>query len=348
MGGLIQAKGAIIAAGGSALQDLGKKIAGDGKGGNTGGNISKITFLVSRGIKVALTPNWFPVLAGSGGYGPPTSTNFGGPKPSTEYGGAIGSGSGGGNNGPIGGGNSGPVVGISDGYGVPLAPVVGANGGSDGYGAPGPNGWGPSSAVGPAVGPAVYDEESAPALGGYGVGTVEEVDIAGLGNPRGNFASGSSSSAAAVSAGDSYGAPLADPIGAGSTAPIDEYGAPAGPILTDSSSPPEATAPIDEYGAPAAPVQDTYPAASAAEPASDSYGAPVADVLPAPSSPVGDSYGAPTSDVLPAPSAPVGDSYGAPTSDILPASSSAEVVAADSGYGAPAEAPLIQVAVRIF
>merc|ERR1711981_26677 len=82
----------------------------------------------------------------------------------------------------------------------------------------------------------------------------------------------------------------------------------------------EATAPIDEYGAPAAPVQDTYPAASAAEPASDSYGAPVADVLPAPSS-------------------PVGDSYGAPTSDILPASSSAEVVAADSGYGAPAEEP---------
>ena len=36
---MIQAKGAIIAAGGSALQDLGKKIAGDGKGGNTGGNI---------------------------------------------------------------------------------------------------------------------------------------------------------------------------------------------------------------------------------------------------------------------------------------------------------------------
>merc|ERR1712223_2175281 len=127
----------------------------------------------------------------------------------------------------------------------------------------------------------------------------EEVDIAGLGNPRGNFASGSSNSAAAVSAGDSYGAPLADPVGAGSTAPIDEYGAPAGPILTDSSSPPEATAPIDEYGAP-------------------------------------------TTDVLPASSAPVGDSYGAPTSDILPASSSAEVVAADSGYGAPAEAPLIQ------
>ena len=284
-------------------------------------------------------------LPGGAGYGPPTTTNFGGPKPSTEYGGAIGSGSGGGN-GPIGGGGS--VSGISDGYGVPLAPVVGANGGSDGYGAPGPNGWGPSSAVGPAVGPAVYDEESAPA--GYGVGSVEEVDIAGLGNTRGNFASGSS--AAAVSAGDSYGAPAADPIGSPSTAPIDEYGAPAGPILTDSSSPPEAVAPIDEYGAPAAPVlgpsppppvrDDFFPAASAVEPASDSYGAPVADVLPAPSSPVGDSYGAPTSDVLPAPSSPVGDSYGAPTSDVLPASSS-EVVAADSGYGAPADVPIIQV-----
>ena len=132
----------------------------------------------------------------------------------------------------------------------------------------------------------------------------------------------------------------------------DEYGAPAGPILTDSSSPPEAVAPIDEYGAPAAPVlgpsppppvrDDFFPAASAVEPASDSYGAPVADVLPAPSSPVGDSYGAPTSDVLPAPSSPVGDSYGAPTSDVLPASSS-EVVAADSGYGAPADVPIIQV-----
>ena len=166
------------------------------------------------------------------------------------------------------------------------------------------------------------------------------MDIAGLGNTRGNFASGSSSDA--VSAGDSYGAPLADPVSSGSSAPaIDEYGAPAGPILTDSSSPPEAVAPIDEYGAPAAPVQDTYPAASAAEPASDSYGAPTADVLPAPSSPAGDSYGAPTADVLPAPSSPVGDSYGAPTSDVLPASSSV-VVAADSGYGAPAEAPLIQ------
>ena len=176
------------------------------------------------------------------------------------------------------------------------------------------------------------------------MGSVEEVDIAGLGNPRGNFASGSSSSAAAVSAEDSYGAPLADPVSSGSSAPaIDEYGAPAGPILTDSSSPPEAVAPIDEYGAPAAPVQDTYPAASAAEPASDSYGAPTADVLPAPSSPAGDSYGAPTADVLPAPSAPVGDSYGAPTSDVLPASSSSAVVAADSGYGAPVDAPLIQV-----
>ena len=36
MGGLIQAKGAIIAAAGSGLQDLGKKIAGDGNGGNGG------------------------------------------------------------------------------------------------------------------------------------------------------------------------------------------------------------------------------------------------------------------------------------------------------------------------
>ena len=38
---MIQAKGAIIAAGGSALQNLGKKIAGDGNGGgNNGGNIA--------------------------------------------------------------------------------------------------------------------------------------------------------------------------------------------------------------------------------------------------------------------------------------------------------------------
>ena len=36
VGGLIQAKGAIIAAAGSGLQDLGKKIAGDGNGGNGG------------------------------------------------------------------------------------------------------------------------------------------------------------------------------------------------------------------------------------------------------------------------------------------------------------------------
>lgn len=37
VGGLIQTKGALIAAGGSALSDLGKKLAGDGGNGGNGG-----------------------------------------------------------------------------------------------------------------------------------------------------------------------------------------------------------------------------------------------------------------------------------------------------------------------
>lgn len=221
--------------------------------------------------------------------------------------------------------------------------MVSGNGGSEGYGAPGPDGWGPSSAVGPALSPQA----------GYGVGSVEPVDIGSIGgSPRAPFASGSAP--AAVAPIDSYGAPAADPIGGGSApvpvAPIDEYGAPAGPILDSSASEPEA---IDEYGAPAAPPLGPSGAASAPAPAAsapDSYGAPTADVLPASSVPVGvpaapasDGYGAPTADVLPAssnqaPAASAPNSYGAPTADVLPASSDTE----SNSYGAPADGPIIQ------
>ena len=249
------------------------------------------------------------------------------------------------------------------------------SGGSEGYGAPGPDGWGPSSAVGPAVGAPSYQDETVPALDGYGVGasqpaldgyggaasqqaldgygtgSVQDVDIASLG-PRGNFASGSSS-VAAVAAGDEYGAPAADPIGSNSDiSASDEYGAPAAPVLSGSQSAADPVSAGDEYGAPVAPVLTGSQSAADPVSAGDEYGAPAAPVIQdfAASSPAvsaSDEYGAPEAPVLQntAASAPVqsaSDSYGSPTADILPAPSQNNIVSADSGYGAPSGEPIIQ------
>ena len=46
VGGLIQTKGALIAAGGSALSDLGKKLAGDGNGGNGGKHVFSFDLMI--------------------------------------------------------------------------------------------------------------------------------------------------------------------------------------------------------------------------------------------------------------------------------------------------------------
>ena len=67
-------------------------------------------------------------------------TSYGGPKPSGGL--SLGLPD-------LGLGGAAGVAAPDDGYGVPAAPVVASNGGSDGYGAPSNEGYGPSSAVSP-------------------------------------------------------------------------------------------------------------------------------------------------------------------------------------------------------
>ena len=218
-------------------------------------------------------------------------TSYGGPRPS--------------------GGVSGGVAVPTDGYGVPAAPVVASSGGSDGYGAPSNEGYGPSSAVSPFSGapsaPSNNFADAEPALDSYGAPQADPI-----------------SSGSSLIAEDEYGAPQADPISSGSSVSAsDEYGAPqADPISSGSS-----VSASDDYGAPqATPISsgsESNYAASAPVAAADDYSVPQAAVIQA-DTVVADTYNEPSSYA----SIPVQDSYEAGSEPIITDNS------ADS-YGSP-------------
>ena len=245
-------------------------------------------------------------------------TSYGGPKPSGGLSFGLPD---------LGLGGSGGVAVPADGYGVPAAPVVASNGGSDGYGAPSNEGYGPSSAVSPF---------SQAAQSSYGAPAAPAAPAAPSA-PANDYAS-------AEPALDSYGAPQADPISSGSSPVVsdDEYGAPAAPIITASADPVQvvAAAPaVDDYSSPEAPVIQAAPAASVSSavalkaevPAADDYSSPQASVIQAAPA---DTYNEPSSyAAIPSASEPVindnsFDSYGSPRS---PAPSSYDAPAVPAG-----------------
>ena len=116
----------MIASKGAFLSSLGESL----KGGNGG-----------KEDEIVLTPQTetLHVVAAGGSYGVP-QTSYGGPKPSGGL--SLGLPD-------LGLGGAGGAAAPDDGYGVPAAPVVASSGGSDGYGAPSNEGYGPSSAVSP-------------------------------------------------------------------------------------------------------------------------------------------------------------------------------------------------------
>ena len=236
-------------------------------------------------------------------------TSYGGPKPSGGL--SLGLPD-------LGLGGSGGVAAPADGYGVPAAPVVASNGGSDGYGAPSNEGYGPSSAVSPfsqASQSNNYDAPAAPSA------------------PANNYA-------AAEPALDSYGAPQADPISVGSSPVVseDEYGAPAAPVITEVAA---AAAPaVDDYSSPEGPlIQPPPPPAGSVSTAvelkseavaADDYSSPEASVIQAAPA---DTYNEPSSYAAIPASEPVindnsFDSYGSPRS---PAPSSYDAPAVPAG-----------------
>ena len=253
-------------------------------------------------------------------------TSYGGPKPSGGLSFGLPD---------LGLGGSGGVAVPADGYGVPAAPVVASNGGSDGYGAPSNEGYGPSSAVSP------FSQQAAQSSSNYGAPPAPAA-------PANNYAAAAPSApandfASAEPALDSYGAPQADPISSGSSAPVvseDEYGAPAAPVVTASAEPVAvvAAAPaVDDYSSPVAPVIQAAPAASVSSsvalkaevPAADDYSSPQASVI---QSAPADTYNEPSSYAA-IPSEPVindnsFDSYGSPRS---PAPSSYDAPAVPAG-----------------
>ena len=259
-------------------------------------------------------------------------TSYGGPKPSGGLSFGLPD---------LGLGGSGGVAVPADVYGVPAAPVVASNGGSDGYGAPSNEGYGPSSAVSPFSQSSQSSNYGAPAAASAPASDYAPAAPAAPAAPS----APANDYASAEPALDSYGAPQADPISSGSSPVVsdDEYGAPAAPVITASAEPVSvvAAAPaVDDYSSPQAPIIQSAPAASvvslkAEVPAADDYSSPQASVIQASviQAAPADTYNEPSSYAAIPASEPIindnsFDSYGSPRS---PAPSSYDAPAVPAG-----------------